>query len=96
MVSVGVLMPNIRSQLVDDKGREVAEHRPGELWIRGPNICLGYWKKEQATKDTIMPDGWLDMGDIQSCEAVACRSLTKRKYVSYPGHSALRRAYSPP
>jgi malonyl-CoA/methylmalonyl-CoA synthetase len=35
----------------------------GELWIKGPNVCSGYWKREDATKDTFV-DGWFKTGDI--------------------------------
>ena len=34
------------------------------MCIRGPQICVGYWKNPQATKDAITPDGWLKTGDI--------------------------------
>jgi 4-coumarate--CoA ligase len=36
----------------------------GEVYIRGPQNCLGYWKNEKATKDTLTPDGWLKTGDV--------------------------------
>lgn len=31
--------------------------------IRGPNIMLGYWNNDAATKAMIQPDGWLNSGD---------------------------------
>ncbi len=33
------------------------------LLIKGPNIMLGYWNNEAATKAMIQPDGWLNSGD---------------------------------
>ena len=36
---------------------------PGEIYIRGPNVCLGYWKNDAATRDTLT-DGWLKTGDV--------------------------------
>jgi len=50
--------------LLDDDGNEVSEGRPGELHVRGPNICLGYWRNPHATKESISPDGWLKSGDV--------------------------------
>ena len=40
---------------------------PGELWIRGPNIMLGYWKRPDATADALV-DGWYRSGDIVSAD----------------------------
>jgi len=35
----------------------------GELWIKGPNVCAGYWKREDATRAAFI-DGWFKTGDI--------------------------------
>jgi long-subunit acyl-CoA synthetase (AMP-forming) len=50
--------------LLDDDGNEVPDGQPGELHVRGPNICLGYWRNSDATKESISPDGWLKTGDV--------------------------------
>ncbi|KAK1987487.1 4-coumarate-CoA ligase 2 [Colletotrichum cereale] len=65
--SIGRLFPNCDCRLVDDEGREVSFGQPGELCIRGPNICLGYWRNETATQDALDRDGWLKTGDIAVC-----------------------------
>ncbi|KAL8799737.1 MAG: hypothetical protein Q9182_005680 [Xanthomendoza sp. 2 TL-2023] len=62
--SVGVLYPNLQGRLVADDGQEVGEGEPGELWLSGPTISLGYWKNDKATKDTITHEGWLKTGDV--------------------------------
>ncbi len=41
------------------------EHVAGELWVRGENVMLGYYKNQEAT-DAVMKDGWLNTGDL--CE----------------------------
>ncbi len=62
--SVGQLYPNCEVFLLDEDGKEVEAGQPGEIHIRGPNICLGYWKNEVATQNSISKDGWLQTGDI--------------------------------
>ncbi|KAK0287045.1 hypothetical protein LTR35_004515 [Friedmanniomyces endolithicus] len=62
--TVGVLIANQEAKLVDDDGNEVGYGSPGEIYIRGPNVCLGYFKNEAATKEALSPDGWLKTGDV--------------------------------
>ncbi|KAF2186724.1 acetyl-CoA synthetase-like protein [Zopfia rhizophila CBS 207.26] len=62
--SVGQLDPNCECMLLNDDGKEVPDGQPGELHVRGPNICLGYWRNPRATQESLSPDGWLKTGDI--------------------------------
>lgn len=55
--SVGLLDPNCEGQLLDDDGKDVKAGERGELYVRGPNVCLGYWRNEQATNDSLDKDG---------------------------------------
>ncbi|KAJ5188287.1 hypothetical protein N7491_004611 [Penicillium cf. griseofulvum] len=62
--SVGELNANCEAKIMFD-GKEVKERNSrGELWIRAPNVMKGYWRNEQATKETKTEDGWLLTGDI--------------------------------
>ncbi|BGP02219.1 phenylacetyl-CoA ligase [Rhodotorula toruloides] len=62
--SVGQLLSTMEARLVGDDGKDVKEGEAGELWLRGPNIMLGYYKNEKSTKETLTSDGWLMTGDI--------------------------------
>ena len=69
--SVGVLIPNCDAKLVDpETGAELEEHgddgltAPGEIWVRGPNVMLGYLNRPDATAETLDADGFLHTGDI--------------------------------
>ncbi len=39
------------------------ENEAGELWVKGPNVVRGYWKKPQATSQSFSR-GWVRTGDI--------------------------------
>ncbi|KAJ7061875.1 hypothetical protein C8F01DRAFT_1138644 [Mycena amicta] len=61
--SQGMLLPGLSARLVlADDTTDAAINEPGELWLRGPSICLGYWNNPAANAATFV-DGWLRTGD---------------------------------
>jgi len=63
--TIGVVAPNTECRVVDaETGQDVAKGSPGELWVRGPQVMLGYLNNDAATAATIDVDGWLHTGDI--------------------------------
>lgn len=61
--SAGILNPGYDARLVRADGSDAGLDEPGELWLRGPTVTLGYWNNEKANKETFV-DGWLRTGDM--------------------------------
>ncbi|GAC1381599.1 MAG: long-chain fatty acid--CoA ligase [Marmoricola sp.] len=61
--SAGYVIPGREVLIVDDKGDPVRAGTVGEVVARAPQMMLGYWNREEATRETIR-DGWLHTGDL--------------------------------
>jgi acyl-CoA synthetase (AMP-forming)/AMP-acid ligase II len=61
--SVGKPVPGLELRVVDADDAPVAPGEPGEVVLRGPKVCKGYWRNEEATAEAIR-DGWFHTGDL--------------------------------
>ena len=61
--TVGLPLAHVAVRICDDAGADVADGTSGELWVRGPNVCAGYWRRPEATA-AAWRDGWFRTGDI--------------------------------
>jgi long-chain acyl-CoA synthetase len=62
--SIGVPLPGVKVRLVDHNGDDVLIGDSGEVWVKGPNVFVGYWEDAEASANALTPDGWLRTGDI--------------------------------
>jgi malonyl-CoA/methylmalonyl-CoA synthetase len=61
--TVGLPLPGVAIRIVDDQGAPVAEGEAGELQVKAPTVCAGYWGRPEATA-AAFADGWFRTGDI--------------------------------
>jgi long-chain acyl-CoA synthetase len=67
-MSVGRPLPTVELEIRDPHGVAVPEGVEGEVCVRGPMVMPGYWRRPEATAETITPDRWLRTGDIGRME----------------------------
>jgi len=66
--SAGRPFPGVQVRIADD----------GEIMVKGPNVFLGYFKDDAATKECFT-DGWLHSGDIGTLDKAGFLDITERK-----------------
>ena len=77
--TVGELVPETESKVVDDHGIEVPEGARGELWVRGPQVMLGYWGDELLAEDSVDKQGWFKTGDYVEISKDGYITIVDRK-----------------
>ena len=76
--SIGVPICNTEVKVTDEQGRELGIEETGELWVKGPQVMLGYYNRQEAT-DEILKDGWLATGDIARIDEEGFVYIVDRK-----------------
>lgn len=61
--SVGQPLDNLTVSIVDDNGTRVGTNQVGQLVVKGPSICQGYFNDADETS-RVFKDGWLKTGDL--------------------------------
>jgi len=69
--SVGRPLPGVEVRIIDADELDVELGDQGELWVRGPNVFVGYWQDADATASALTPDGWLRTGDVAVADGAA-------------------------
>ena len=87
--SSGFALPNIECKLVDpETGEEVGPGGRGELWVKGPNVMVGYLNNPEATAATLDDEGYLHTGDVAEVTEEGVFSIVDRvkELIKYKGY----------
>lgn len=71
--SVGKNLPQTECKIVDPD-----EDGNGLIYIKGPQVMKGYYKNQEATDEILMPDKWLNTGDVGHLDSDGYLYLTGR------------------
>ena len=77
--SIGVPLPSTDISLRDDDGNEVPQGERGELCAKGPQVMKGYWRRDDATAESMTHDGYFCTGDIAMMEEKGFFRIVDRK-----------------
>jgi long-chain acyl-CoA synthetase len=69
--TVGPALPGVEIKIAED----------GEILTKGPNVMLGYYKREDLTAEIIDKEGWLHTGDIGRFEGKFLRITDRKKEI---------------
>lgn len=62
--SIGLPLPHVETRIVDPQTFQDRElGKVGEIWLRGPNVSPGYWRKPKETEAAFV-NGWFRTGDL--------------------------------
>jgi len=86
--TIGMPFPNTDVKICDKEGNTLGIGEVGEIVVRGPQMMKGYYKREEATNNTIK-DGWLYTGDLGMMDEDGYFIIKGREknLIKYKGHS---------
>jgi malonyl-CoA/methylmalonyl-CoA synthetase len=61
--TVGLPLAHVAVRICDEANASVPDGTTGEVWVKGPNVCAGYWRRPEATA-AAWSEGWFRTGDI--------------------------------
>jgi len=78
LASIGRPYTMVKVKVADEEGREVPPGELGEILVQADHVMMGYWKKPEATRETLR-NGWIHTRDIGRMDEQGFIFLVDRK-----------------
>ena len=76
--SIGLPLPNVEVRIVNpDTFKDLKSGEVGEIWLKGPNVTPGYWRKPKETEASFV-SGWFRTGDLGKRDEAGYYYITDR------------------
>ena len=73
--SIGLPLPNVEVRIVNPEGfQDLDIGEVGEIWLKGPNVTPGYWRKPRET-ESVFVNGWFRTGDLGKKDGMGITTL---------------------
>ncbi|OHD24716.1 MAG: AMP-dependent synthetase [Spirochaetes bacterium GWB1_59_5] len=79
MGTVGPAIRGTEFKILDEAGKDLGTCKKGIVYVKGPQVMLGYYKKPELTAKVLSSDGWLNTGDLGM--------LTKKRFLKLTGRA---------
>jgi malonyl-CoA/methylmalonyl-CoA synthetase len=77
--TVGPPLPGVQIRIVGEGDAPCPQGAIGEIHVRGPNVCRGYWRKDDKTAEAFTADGWFRTGDLGAFDARGYLAIVGRE-----------------
>jgi malonyl-CoA/methylmalonyl-CoA synthetase len=76
--SIGLPLPHVEARIVNPETHEdLKSGEVGEIWLKGPHVTPGYWKKPRET-EAVFVNGWFRTGDLGKKDEDGYYTITDR------------------
>ena len=69
----------VDARIVDENNQPLAPGQVGELVLRGPSMCSGYFDEPEASANAVDPSGWFHTGDLATMDEGQYFNIVDRK-----------------
>ena len=78
LLTDGLPLDDVEIEVRDENGVPVCD-KPGEIFGRSPNACVGFFGDPERTDATFRPDGWIRTGDLGVLDSEGYLTIVGRK-----------------